>query len=333
MRPQIALLSAWTLGKGDAFAVRLRQKAIPMSPVLDLTHQNSPAASISPMLELGAYEALWDEERASFKTIAEKFAKAPGAVPSDLVATSKAEQYAEELISYVHRNNITRFGVRVHGAGEYPPGLRDAKYPLELLYFRGWWDLVFSPSIAVVGSRNPSQEGAARTRALVRKLVADDYTIVSGMAAGIDKIAHETAMEENGRTIAVLGTPITQVYPRENTELQERIANAFLVISQVPVKRYARQTSLINKHFFPERNITMSALTEATIIVEAGETSGTLVQARAAIAQRRKLFVLDSCFLNPKITWPQKFAEKGAIRVKTYDDIKRHLSSAKAHAN
>lgn len=304
-----------------------------MSPALDLSSHMSPATAISPMLELGAYEALWDEEKASFKTIAEKFAKAPGTVPSDLVATSKAERYADELLTHVRLNKITRFGVRVHGAGEYPPGLRDAKYPLELLYFRGWWDLVFSPSIAVVGSRNPSPEGAARTRALVRQLVADNYTIVSGMAAGIDKIAHETALQEDGRTIAVLGTPITRVYPRENAELQERIANEFLVISQVPVKRYARQTSLINKHFFPERNVTMSALTVATIIVEAGETSGTLIQARAAIAQGRKLFILDSCFLNPKITWPQKFAEKGAIRVKTYDDIKRHLSSAKAHAN
>lgn len=285
------------------------------------------------MLELGAYEALWDDEKASFKTIAEKFAKAPGIVPSDLVAASTAGRYAEELMAQVRRNNITRFGVRVHGAGEYPAGLRDAKYPLELLYFRGWWDLVFSPSIAVVGSRNPSAEGAARTRALVRKLVADNYTIVSGMAAGVDKIAHETALEEGGRTIAVLGTPITRVYPRENADLQERLANEFLVISQVPVKRYARQTSLINKHFFPERNVTMSALTEATIIVEAGETSGTLIQARAAIAQGRRLFILDSCFLNPSVTWPQKFAEKGAIRVKNYDDIKRYLSSANAHAH
>jgi DNA processing protein len=71
----------------------------------------------------------------------------------------------------------------------------------------------------------------------------------------------------------------------------------------------------------------MSALTEATIIVEAGETSGTLIQARAALKQGRKLFILDSCFQNKTLTWPQKYAEQGAIRVKDYNDIKQHLST------
>ena len=82
----------------------------------------------------------------------------------------------------------------------------------------------------------------------------------------------------------------------------------------------------MNRLFFPERNVTMSALTEATIIVEAGDTSGTLIQARAALHQGRKLFILDSCFRNPSISWPQKFADKGAIRVMDYDDIRQHLS-------
>jgi DNA processing protein len=72
----------------------------------------------------------------------------------------------------------------------------------------------------------------------------------------------------------------------------------------------------------------MSALTEATIIVEAGETSGTLIQARAALQQGRKLFILDSCFRDRRLTWPQKYAEKGAIRVVDYDDIRKHLSAA-----
>ena len=82
----------------------------------------------------------------------------------------------------------------------------------------------------------------------------------------------------------------------------------------------------MNRLFFPERNVTMSALTEATIIVEAGDTSGTLIQARAALQQGRKLFILDSCFRNTSISWPRKFADKGAIRVTDYDDIRQHLS-------
>jgi DNA processing protein len=108
--------------------------------------------------------------------------------------------------------------------------------------------------------------------------------------------------------------------------LQRQIARDFLLISQVPVQRYERQDYRQNRLFFPERNITMSALTEATFIVEASETSGTLIQARAALQQGRKLFILDSCFRNPKLTWPHRFAERGAVRVVDYDDVRQHLS-------
>ena len=141
-------------------------------------------------------------------------------------------------------------------------------------------------------------------------------------------MAHETAITENGRTIAVLGTPLSHTYPKENMDLQREIASSFLVISQVPVMRYESQDYRWNRRFFPERNVTMSALTEATIVVEAGEKSGTLIQARAALAQGRKLFVLDSCFRNPQLSWPGQFLENGAIRVRDYDDVQRHLSTA-----
>jgi DNA processing protein len=87
------------------------------------------------------------------------------------------------------------------------------------------------------------------------------------------------------------------------------------------VLRYANQAVPQNRLFFPERNVTMSALTEATIIVEAGETSGTLTQARAALYQGRKLFILDSCFTNAALTWPARFEAEGAVRVRTADDI------------
>jgi DNA processing protein len=166
-----------------------------------------------------------------------------------------------------------------------------------------------------------------RTRRLVRALVDDGFTIVSGLATGIDSEAHKTAIEANGRTIAVIGTPLSHSYPKENAELQRHIGENFLIISQVPVKRYENQDYRRNRAFFPERNVTMSALTEATIIVEAGDTSGALIQARAALKQNRKLFILDNCFRNPNVTWPAKFAQKGAVRVKDYDDIRQHLSS------
>lgn len=282
--------------------------------------------AVSPLRELGAYEELWKDPRASFKTLSLKFAANPGAVPSDFVPARKAQECARLVQQRFKDADVGRFGIRVHGAGDYPDRLRDAAHPIELLYYQGWWDLAESRSVAVVGTRNPSQEGVSRTRKLVRALVKDDFTVVSGLAMGVDTVAHSACIEAGGRTIAVIGTPLTQVYPKENIELQRQIARDFLVISQVPVCRYEAQDYRLNRFFFPERNVTMSALTEATIIVEAGETSGTLIQARAALHQGRKLFILDSCFRNPKLTWPQRFADLGAIRVVDYDDIRQHIS-------
>ena len=299
-----------------------------MTELPGLESKDFEARAVSPLRELGAYEALWEEPEATFKRLSERFAAHPGAVPSDFVSESRAEECAAFVLRRFEQAEVGRVGVRVHGAGDYPEQLRDAAHPVELLYYQGWWDLVNSRCVAVVGAREASPEGIARSRKLVRALVADDFTIVSGLATGIDTAAHETALAAGGRTIAVIGTPLSHNYPRENAELQRRLADEYLVISQVPVSRYERQDWRRNRAFFPERNITMSALTVATIIIEAGETSGTLYQARAALAQGRKLFILDSCFRNPKLTWPGRFAEKGAIRVKDYDDIQRHLSAA-----
>lgn len=298
-----------------------------MTLELDLDSPASRDLGISPQREMGAYEALWDEAGATFKTISEKLSNRPEAVPSDLVEPTRAERYGELVAAVMEKANVRHFGVRVFGAGEYPEKLRDAEYPIALLYYRGWWDLVNSRSVAVVGTREPSEDGIRRARKLVQALVKDGFTVVSGLAKGIDRVAHETAIKAGGRTIAVIGTPISHAYPAANRDLQELIARDFLLISQVPVKRWQQQGPKQNRIFFPERNITMSALTEATIIIEAGETSGTLIQARHALKQKRKLFILDSCFNKPNITWPQRFADEGAIRVLEYDDIKRHLSA------
>lgn len=298
-----------------------------MPQELALEAPDFQARAISPLIEMGAYEALWDRPTTTFKRLSERFAARPDSVPSDFVPASQAREYADFVQRRFREAAVTRFGVRVHGAGEYPQKLRDAAHPIELLYFQGWWDLVNSRSIAVVGTRRPSAEGIARTRKVVRALVRDDFTIVSGLATGVDTVAHQTAIAEGGRTIAVIGTPLSHTYPRQNAALQRKIASDFLLISQVPLKRYESQDYRRNRQFFPERNVTMSALTEATVIVEAGETSGTLIQARAALAQGRKLFILDNCF-RKGLKWPTYYAERGAIRVVDYDDIRKHLSPA-----
>ena len=293
---------------------------------LDLEVDRYRHRPISPFRELGAYETLWQQAKTSFKLIAERFAKWPGAVPSDFVPEEDALRTARSVFQKLHDADVEHFGVRVHGAAEYPEKLRDARYPVELIYFQGWWDLVHTRAVSVVGTRKPSPEAVARTRKLVRALVDADFTIVSGLARGIDTIAHTAALKQGAPTIAVIGTPLSHTYPRDNGDLQHEIAKNHLLISQVPVLRYERQDYRTNRRFFPERNKTMSALTEATVIVEAGETSGTLIQARAALEQGRKLFILDNCFRNAKITWPDRFAKEGAIRVKHCDDILDALS-------
>jgi DNA processing protein len=282
---------------------------------------------VSPHRELGAYEALWARDGTWFKSLAENFRAHPGALPSDFVSPAESASYADLALGAIREAGIKHFGVRVHGAGNYPAALRDAEHPVELLYFQGRWELVDTPCIAIVGTREPTAEGKRRAAKIAKLCVADGYTVVSGLARGIDTVAHTTAIEAGGATIAVLGTPITECYPPENRELLREIAEQHLVISQVPIVRYARQHYKSRTHFFPARNVTMSALTEATIIVEAGETSGTLIQARHALKQHRKLFILDSCFQDPALTWPARFETLGAIRVTDYDDIRKHLAT------
>lgn len=302
-----------------------------METLDELTDENQApiplvGRAISPLVELGAYEALWLEPSASFKSLATIMRGKPSALPSDFVPRDKVLVCADEVLDKLAKAGIRDFGIRIHGAGEYPARLRDASDPVELLYFQGWWDLVNTQkAVAVVGTRQITEEGIRRTRKLVKLLVLHGYTIVSGLAKGVDTAAHTTAIENGGWTIAVPGTPLTHYYPRENEDLQKRIAKDFLLISQVPVLRYAQQDYRRNRLFFPERNKTMSALTAATIIVEAGETSGTLIQAQAAFEQKRKLFILDSCFNRPDLTWPHRFLERGAVRVRDFEDILRVL--------
>lgn len=280
---------------------------------------------IKPFYEMAAYESLW-KQYGTFKMMADLFRKYPNNKPSDFVEPGDIEFMKSYLSNQFVVKNIHDVELRIHGCLDYPLRLRDAKNPIEAFYFRGNWELIENPKrIAIVGSRNVSEEGIKRTRKLVKLLVEQDYTIVSGLAKGVDTTAHSTAISLDGRTVAVIGTPVTEYYPPENKELQDVIAKQHLLISQVPIWKYSQHDYRINRGYFPERNITMSALTQATVIIEAGETSGTLIQARAALAQGRKLFILDSCFKNRNISWPEKYLRKGAIRVSDFNDILENM--------
>ena len=285
------------------------------------------ARAVSPFREMGAYEVLWSDPGARHS------GRSRSGSPSSLAAsrpTSCQLADAEECAAFVQQRfaeaQISHFGVRVHGAGEYPEKLRDAAHPIELLYYQGWWDLVASRSVA---HRRHPQSVTGRHLSHASDSRANSSATISPSCRGwlLGSIGRSTIPRSSteGARSPSSGRPCRACIPRSTNELQRCIADDFLVISPVPVKRYESQDYRRNRFFFPERNAVMSALTEATIIVEAGETSGTLTQARAALQQGRKLLILDSCFRSPHLTWPARLEAKGAVRVREYGDVQRAL--------
>jgi len=279
--------------------------------------------TLSPFEEMVAYETLWSRQNQSLRTLYDLF-KRERALPSQIL---KSDLFIDDLQDQVRDflKSKKGFSVAVHGDFQYPEKLRNAKYPVELFYYKGDIGLLDRRCISVVGSRKCTEDGIKRTRKLVSGLIASGFVVVSGLALGIDTIALKTAIESRGQVVGVIGTPIDQYYPPENKLMQDEIAKYHLLISQVPFYRYSIEPFKSKKYYFPQRNETMSALSEATIIVEASDTSGTLTQARAAIQQGRKLFILNSCFENPNIKWPRTFEERGAIRVRHIEEILSHL--------
>jgi DNA processing protein len=156
--------------------------------------------------------------------------------------------------------------------------------------------LLHRPSIAVVGSRRASHEGRALAAEVASELVRRGLVVLSGLAAGIDKTAHEAAMREGGRTIAVLGTSLDQAYPRHHAGLQERIAIEHLVVSP-----FESGTPTARWHF-PKRNRLMARLARAMILVEAGATSGTRHQVEECLSLGKRVFIRAS-LLNDGIEW------------------------------
>lgn len=290
--------------------------------------------TISPEHEMTSYETLWSMADTTQKSVAKLF-EVGGLLPSQVLEGLAATHEINNLRSVVceYLKPLAGFSVSIRGDFQYPERIRDARYPTEVIYYRGAIDLMDSRCISVVGAREASADGINRSRRVVRELVREGFTIVSGLAAGIDTAAMTEAIELGGSTIGVIGTPINKVYPAENASLQERVAKEHLLISQVPFYRYAHESFNNRRFYFPQRNELMAALSEATIIVEASDTSGSLTQARAALQQGRKLFVLNSCFENKNISWPRKYELKGAIRVRSMNDIMDNIFTNKQDSN
>jgi len=176
--------------------------------------------------------------------------------------------------------------------------------------------------VAIVGTRQVSVEGAARSRRLARELATAGVVVVSGLAKGVDTEALSAAIEAGGRVVAVIGTPIDKAYPAENKHLQEKIYREHLLISQFAPGLRVFPTN------FPERNKLMAALSDATAITEAGDTSGTLHQAAECVRLGRWLFICKNVIENPSLTWPEKFRDYPNTRMLSMtDDVLRVLGA------
>ncbi len=170
------------------------------------------------------------------------------------------------------------------------------------------------PRVAIVGTRHPSAEGERRARKLVRALVAEGVVVVSGLAQGIDTVAHRETIARGGQTIAVIGTPLNQVFPKANGALQRRIGSDHLLVSEFAPE------STVAKGNFPRRNRTMALIADASVIIEAGEGSGTLSQGWEALRLGRPLFLLKS-LAESGLDWPHKMREHGALVLATEADL------------
>jgi len=198
----------------------------------------------------------------------------------------------------------------------------EQKYAPDELYVTGVMEIPLpTPRAAIVGSRKPSSSGVKAAREIATKLVKNGVIVVSGLAEGIDTVAHTTAIEERGRTIAVLGTPLNRVYPRSNFELQETIKRHHLVISQFPIGK-----PTLRKHFI-FRNRTMALISNVTIIVEAKDDSGSLHQGWEALRLGRQLFIWKSVLDDESLLMPKKMLEYGAMRLSEPDEVLEFLPS------
>lgn len=173
--------------------------------------------------------------------------------------------------------------------------------------------------VSIIGTRQPSKNGLLTAKKVTSVMVQNNVIVVSGLARGIDTMAHKTAMEYDGKTIAVIGTPLDKTYPKENTELQEKMMKSQMVISQFPVGRPTRKSD------FVIRNRTMALISDASIIVEAGEGSGTHHQGWETLRLGRPLFICKSA--RPRQEWQKKMIEYGAIELDEPADILENLPS------
>ena len=198
----------------------------------------------------------------------------------------------------------------------YPERLREIFDPPVVLWLRGDASLLAWPGIAIVGTRQPTPYGAGMAQMLARDLAAHGLVVLSGMARGVDTAAHRGALEAGGKTIAVWGTGIDVIYPKENKRLAEQILESGGTI----LSEYAMGTFPAPQNF-PIRNRILSGMSVGVLVIEAGENSGTRITARCALEQNREVFAVPGNVTTKNAWGPNTLIKQGAKLVATWEDV------------
>jgi DNA processing protein len=245
---------------------------------------------------------------------ADKTLAALEAARGDLV---ERQRVVEEMLAGAEADGIRLTTVLDE---DYPVNLRTVYNLPPFLFYRGALHPDDALSVAVVGTRGPSAEGISRAERMARLLVGAGVTVLSGLARGIDTVAHRACLEAGGRTIAVLGSGIRRVYPAENAGLAESIAESGAVVSQFWPDSHP------TSYTFPRRNVVTSGMSQGTVVIEASATSGAKMQARLAIEHGKQVFLLRS--LVTEREWARKYLQRPRVHeVSDVADILRLLRS------
>ena len=211
-------------------------------------------------------------------------------------------------------------GVVLHTDAAYPDALKHIQRPPPLLYVLGNPEVLSLPQVAMVGSRKPSSGGQTHAREFARELAVNGFVVTSGLALGVDTWAHKGALDAGGKTIAVMGTGIDQIYPQRNLALaREIIDGGGAVISEFPlgIKPLAAN--------FPQRNRIISGLSSGVLVVEAAIRSGSLITAKYALEQNREVFAIPGSIQNPLSRGCHALIKQGAKLVETAQDVADEL--------
>jgi DNA processing protein len=230
---------------------------------------------------------------------------------ADLAAAFRAADVEREA-ALLERHGVTLLR---RGAADYPPALATIPDPPPLLYLRGSVREADRRAVAIVGSRSCTSYGERLAARLAAGLVRAGLTVVSGLARGIDRVAHQAALEAGGRTIAVLAGGLARIYPPEHAELAEHVAAHGALLSEAPMAVQPLP------QMFPQRNRIISGLSRGVVVVEAAARSGALITARHAGEQGRDVFAVPGPVDSPASDGTHRLLRDGAVLVRDVDDI------------